>query len=169
MVVYMAVPLIAPPAAVAALGDARPVIDSVVWCTLATVGPDGRPRTRVVHPIWDWETGVGWVTSRPTPLRLRHLAHQSGVSLSYWSSAQDVASIDCDASWVPTEQKAEVWARCAAEAPPMGFDPAPMFPEGPTSPGFAPIELRPHRVRVALASAAARGEPAWLWSATSRG
>ncbi|HJR25860.1 MAG TPA: hypothetical protein VJ804_10320 [Acidimicrobiales bacterium] len=64
----------------AALAAARPVIEAVVWCTMATVGPDGAPRTRLVHPIWDWDLGIGWATSRGTPLRRRHLAHHAGVS-----------------------------------------------------------------------------------------
>jgi hypothetical protein len=33
----------------------------VVWCDMATVGADGRPRTRIVHPVWDGDTA--WMTS----------------------------------------------------------------------------------------------------------
>ena len=25
----------------------------MVWRHMATVGPDGRPRTRIVHPVWE--------------------------------------------------------------------------------------------------------------------
>src|SRR5688572_24843559 len=114
-----------------ALRLAQPTIESVVWCTLATVGPDGRPRTRIVHPIWDWDAGVGWVTRRGTPLQRRHLAHQPAVSLSYWSPAHDVVYLDCDAQLVPVEERQAVWDRCSADPEPMGFDPAPMFPDGP--------------------------------------
>src|SRR5690349_15898415 len=124
----------------AALAVARPVIEDVVWCSMATVGPDGAPRTRVVHPIWDWDAGVGWITSRATPLRRRHLEHHPGTSLLYWSPAQSVAVLDCAASWVPPQGKQAVWDRCRAEPPPMGFDPATMFPMGPEDAGFAPIE-----------------------------
>ena len=28
---------------------------SIVSCTVATTGTDGRPRTRVLHPIWEWD------------------------------------------------------------------------------------------------------------------
>ena len=24
----------------------------IVWCTVATTGSDGRPNTRVLHPVW---------------------------------------------------------------------------------------------------------------------
>ena len=27
----------------------------IVWCTVATTGADGRPHTRVLHPIWEWD------------------------------------------------------------------------------------------------------------------
>jgi hypothetical protein len=33
----------------------------MVWCDMATVGPDGRPRTRIVHPVWEGDTA--WMTS----------------------------------------------------------------------------------------------------------
>ena len=33
----------------------------MVWCDMATVGPDGRPRTRIIHPIWN--NGTAWITS----------------------------------------------------------------------------------------------------------
>ena len=33
----------------------------MVWCDMATVGPDGRPRTRVAHPVWEGDTA--WMTS----------------------------------------------------------------------------------------------------------
>jgi hypothetical protein len=33
----------------------------MIWCDMATVGPDGRPRTRVVHPVWEGDTA--WMTS----------------------------------------------------------------------------------------------------------
>jgi len=36
----------------------------MVWCDMATVGPDGRPRTRVVHPVWEGDTA--WMTSMRT-------------------------------------------------------------------------------------------------------
>jgi hypothetical protein len=33
----------------------------MVWCDMATVGPDGRPRTRIVH--LEWEGDTAWMTS----------------------------------------------------------------------------------------------------------
>jgi hypothetical protein len=33
----------------------------MVWCDMATVGPDGLPRTRIVHPVWEGDTA--WMAS----------------------------------------------------------------------------------------------------------
>jgi hypothetical protein len=152
-----------PTSAVDALALARPVIEDVVWCTLATVAPDGRPRTRVVHPIWDWQGGVGWITRRGTPIQRRHLEHEPAVSCAYWSPAQHVAYVDATASWVPGHERQDVWDRCLADDPPMGFDPAVMFPGGPDDEGFAPIRLEPHRIRLVRVA-----EPPLLWIAVRR-
>jgi hypothetical protein len=151
---------------VAALGEARTVIENVVWATMATVGPDGAPRTRIVHPIWDWDTGTGWVTSRATPLVVSHLEHHAGASYSYWSPAHSLAHLDCSTRWVDEEEKQGVWDRCLAIPEPMGFDPSPMFPDGPSGGGFAPIELVPFRIRTHPVADAAAGKPATIWTAS---
>ncbi len=31
--------------------------DQMVWCAEATVNPNGRPRTRLLHPVWEGATG----------------------------------------------------------------------------------------------------------------
>jgi hypothetical protein len=144
--------------------EAERIASEVVWATMATVGPDGVPRTRVVHPVLRWDDAPhGWVTSRPTALRRRHLAASPWVSLTWWSPAQDVLTVDCHAAWVPDAELAGVWERIAATPEPVGFDPATIWPDGPGS-GFAAISLRAHRVRVAPASDAAAGRPARLWT-----
>ena len=39
----------------------------IVWCVAATTGADGGPRTRVLHPIWEWDGGTltGWIATSP--------------------------------------------------------------------------------------------------------
>ena len=41
----------------------------IVWCTAATVDRANRPRSRVLHPVWEWGDGVltGW--PRPSSWR----------------------------------------------------------------------------------------------------
>ena len=60
---------------------------------------------------------VGWLTSRPTPLRRAHLAANPHVSCSYWDPAHDVAVAECRAEWVTDPAAREhAWACFRARA-----------------------------------------------------
>jgi len=147
---------------------ARRVADDIVWSTMTTIGPDGRPRGRVVHPLWRWTEGadgpVGFLTSRPTPLRKRHLAAHPVGTLAYWSPAHDALFVDVDVAWMEGDERRAVWDLATSLPPPVGFDPAPMFPDGPDGDGFAPLRLTPRRIQVVLAERMAKGEPSYLWT-----
>jgi hypothetical protein len=125
----------------------------IVWATAATVGDDGRPRTRILHPFWRWDgtSLVGLIATGPTPVKRRHLAHSPHLSVTYWNPDQDTCTADCDVSWILDDAgRAEVW-RTFAEAPaPVGYDPAivPAWADGPGSPAFAGLRLTPWRLRV---------------------
>lgn len=32
----------------------RDMAHAIVWASVATVDADGRPRTRILHPLWTW-------------------------------------------------------------------------------------------------------------------
>jgi hypothetical protein len=138
----------------------------VVWCTLATVDRQGRPRSRVVHPIWE-RTGdglVGWLISRPTPLRRAHLAANPFVSCSYWDPAHDIAVAESRAAWVTAPAAREhAWACFRAAPPPLGYDPATIWPAGLEDPAAGVILLEPWRLKAAAAARLAAGEPAHVW------
>jgi hypothetical protein len=57
----------------------------IVWATAATVDSQGRPWTRILHPVWEWdgERLTGWVATGPTPTKQAHLAANPYVSLTY--------------------------------------------------------------------------------------
>jgi hypothetical protein len=140
----------------------------IVWCTLATVDRRGRPRSRVVHPIWErTEDGlVGWLTSRPTPLRRAHLAATPYASCSYWDASHDVAVAECAAAWVEdAATKAHAWEVFRAGPDPVGYDPATIWPGGPDDPGAAVIRLDPWRLKAADAATLAAGGAAAVWRA----
>jgi len=125
----------------------------IVWATVATTGADGRPRTRILHPIWEWDgtSLVGWIATGPTAVKRAALAHSPYVSLTYWDPTHDVATADCRASWVLDDAgREEVWNRFARTPPPVGYDPAiiPPWRDGPRSAAFAGIRLEPDRLRV---------------------
>lgn len=124
----------------------------IVWCNAATVDAKGRPRSRVLHPIWQWEGErlEGWIATGPTPLKRAHLDASPYVSLNYWSPSQDTCVAECRATWAfDDETRAMVWDRFKHGPEPVGYDPA-MIPgwDSPTSQGFAALRLDPWRLRV---------------------
>ena len=140
----------------------------IVWCTVATVDRDGRPRSRVLHPIWEEVDGapVGWVATGPTPTKVAHLANSPYVSCNYWSPQQDTCVAECAAAWVEdAATKAAVWDKFVNGPAPVGYDPA-MIPgwEDAGSPGFAALRLEPWRIRVMPGEAMLTGEGTLIWS-----
>jgi len=127
---------------------ARPIVERIVWCPVATVGADGAPRTRLMHPVWWWdgERPAALVSARPTPLKVRHQAVHPAVSGFYWDPSHDTVAIDADAEWVDPDQRAEVWDAIRAVAPPVGFDPALIWPEGPTAADCGFLRLTATRI-----------------------
>lgn len=119
-------------------------IRSTVWCTLATVDPRGRARTRIVHPVWDGATA--WIGSRPTP-KLAHVEANPGVSLMYWDPRHQQVTIDGLASVHHDDDTCRrVWDLFGTFPEPYGFDPSPMWPGGPEAPGFVVIRVEATRV-----------------------
>jgi hypothetical protein len=97
-----------------------------VYCNVATVDPKGRPRSRVMHVVWDGPTG--WVITSPTSHKTRHLANNPYVSLAYLSNPMRPLYVDCTAEWIHTaEEKLRVWELHKTIPPPLGFDPAPHY------------------------------------------
>jgi hypothetical protein len=150
------------------LSDAVAVAEAVVWASVATVDPSGRPRARVLHPVWERSADgpAGWILTRPTPVKTRHLAANPHVTVSYLGANHDLAHFDCTAAWVddPAERQ-RVWAWVASVPPPVGYDPATIFPAGPTSEDYALLRLEPYRVQVGLAVDLAQGQQPRLWRA----
>ena len=133
----------------------------IVWCSVATVDTTGKPRSRVLHPIWQWdgERLVGWIGTGPTPIKRAHLANNPYVSLNYWTESQDTCSAECRATWhFDDETRIDIWNRLLNAPPPLGFDPS-LIPNwtSPTCDAFAVLRLDPFRLRV-LPGSLTRGE-----------
>ena len=124
----------------------------IVWCTVATTDPDGNARSRVLHPIWEWD-GVdltGWIATSPMSPKRRDLDANPNISLTYWDATHDTCTADCRTEWeLDDESKQRGWDRFANGPAPVGYDPA-MIPgwESPASPGFGILRLEPTRLRV---------------------
>src|SRR3954467_1587085 len=147
------------------LDDALTVTRRVVWCAMTTVDPDGRPRNRVVHPVWEPCDGEvrGWVTTRRSPVKSAHLAGNPHVGCAYVGVDHDVASFDCIATWADRDERHHAWAVCRSLPDPAGFDPATIWPAGPDSAGAEVLRLDPYRVQVALATELAAGATPRTW------
>lgn len=145
------------------------VAHRIVWATVATVGATGQPRTRILHPIWEWdgERLTGWIATSPHSPKARDLAHESRVSLTYWDAAHDVATADCDTAWESDlDDRRAGWQRFAEGPEPVGYDPS-MIPgwDSPDSASFGIVRLEPTRLRVFPGSLLLRGTGELLtWS-----
>lgn len=134
----------------------------IVWCSAATVDRANRPRSRVLHPIWEWEDGVltGWIGTGPTATKRAHLETSPYISCNYWTENHDTCVAECRAEWafdLPTRER--TWNLFKSTPPPVGYDPA-MIPgwDGPDSPGFAVLRLTPWRLRVMPGTVLLAGE-----------
>ncbi len=148
----------------------RATADRVVWANLATVDPRGRPRSRVVHPLWTLDDGAlrGWVTTRRTPAKVAHLEHAGFVSVAYWSPDQATAVAECEASWVSDDERLRsVWDLAAALPPPVGFDPAGMYAGGPSGGDFAVVALAPWQLQVRSLDDLVAGRRPAVWRPTA--
>jgi hypothetical protein len=124
----------------------------IVWCSAATVDAHGRPRSRILHPIWQWAGTqlVGWIATSPTPSKRAHLKASPFMSLSYWSPSHDTCVADCHVTWAfDDETRTMVWNLFLNGPKPVGYDPA-IVPawQSPTSEAFAALRLEPWRLRV---------------------
>ena len=143
----------------------------IVWCTVATVDHQGRPRTRILHPLWEWDGTAltGWIATGPTPTKRSHLAHSPYVSCSYWTDNHDTCTAECRAEWhYDNATCTSVWNKFKNAPPPVGYDPG-IVPAwtSPTAESFAVLRLEPWRLRVFpgtfLTTAGTEGE-VLVWS-----
>lgn len=118
-----------------------------IYCNVATVDRKGRPRSRVLHLVWDGP--VGWVITSPTSHKIRPIAHNPYVSIAYVSNPMKPVYADCLATWVQdTEEQLRVWELHKTIPPPLGFDPAPGY-GSIEHPHFGLLQFTPWRIEVA--------------------
>jgi uncharacterized pyridoxamine 5'-phosphate oxidase family protein len=131
--------------------DFLELTSSIVWCTAATVDGRGRPRSRILHPIFTVRDGrpVGWVVTGRTPLKTRHLAANPHVSCTYWTPTQDTVIVDCVATWVEdVDERRRVFELFTTTPSPLGYPLEYLGGERWESPLFTPLRLDAWRVQV---------------------
>lgn len=124
----------------------------IVWASVATVDRQGRPRSRILHPIWQWDGAnlVGWVATSPTPAKRAHLAASPFASVSYWNPSHDTCTAECRAELVFDEAaRRMVWDSFMNAPPPLGYDPK-IIPAwtSPDAAAFVALRLEPWRLHV---------------------
>jgi hypothetical protein len=129
----------------------------IVWCNVATVDINHRPRSRVLHPFWEWDgkSLVGYVGTGATPTKRSHIEHSPHASLNYWAPDQDTCVAECRATWCfDIETRKRVWNKYLELPAPLGYDPT-MIPgwDKPESDSFSVLRFDPWRLRVFPGSA----------------
>jgi general stress protein 26 len=137
----------------------RARVDAMVWCNVATVDPAGRPRSRVLHTIWDGS--VGWTGTRRHSFKEKHLARNPYVSLAYISDLLKPVYVDAVAEWADNlADKQRVWDLFQSAPHPLGYDPTPIF-HAVDHPDFGVLRFRPWRITLADGTGKAT---TWRWT-----
>lgn len=136
----------------------------IVWCTVTTVSRSGRPRSRILHPLWEGPTG--WILTGRQSFKSTHLQHNPHVAICYWDPEQQQIYAECKAEW--EEQRAEkqrVWDLFKHTPQPLGYDPAIFWPSGAADPTFGLLKLTPLRIELSALADLFSGTPPRVWRA----
>jgi general stress protein 26 len=119
----------------------------IAWCSVATVDRKGRPRQRILHPIWEGTTG--WIATGPQSHKAKHLAKNPYVSLSYWDQQHQQVYVDAKAEWVSDPAtKQRIWDLYKNTPPPLGYDPQMIWQGGVEDPSYGLLKLTPWRIEL---------------------
>ena len=133
----------------------------IVYCTVTTVDTKRRPRSRIMHPIFEVVDGDprGWAVTDRSPVKSRHIAGNPYVACSYWSPAQNTVALDCTASWVDdTDVRRYVWDLFSSPEPPGWGDMSGYGAAGIQHPQFQILALTPWRIQILRGEQFAAGD-----------
>lgn len=133
----------------------------IVWCSVATVDRQGRPRQRILHPIWEGTTG--WIATGRHTLKTKHLAKNPYVSLSYWDPQHQQIYVDARAEWDDAPvTKQRIWDLYKSTPPPLGYD-LKMIWQSPEDPTLGILKLTPWRIELYGLADLPAGKPPLVW------
>lgn len=147
--------------------ELRRRVEGVVYASASTVDAQARPRVRILHPVWDWETRTVWIGTNPQGAMAAELASHPHLALCYLRSslepfATEQAYVDGPVTWIDPH---EGWDKIKSAPPPVGYDPLVSW-SSPDDPKFGVLELTPSRIELAALSAAS-GWSQSIWHAGS--
>lgn len=139
-------------------------VQRTVWCTVATVDSKGRPRTRILHPVWEGTTG--WIGSNPNSPKARQIEANPYVSLSYWDQNHEQVYVDARAEWIDDRAEQErIWNLFKSLPQPYGYDMGMIWQGGLDDPGFGVLKIMPWRIELFSLNNMFSGEGARVWRA----
>ncbi len=140
-------------------------VSRIVWCTVATVDTKDRPRTRLLHPIWEVDSElVGHIATGRHSLKEKHIARNPNVSLAYWDQGHEQVYVEATAQWSDGEaEKCRIWGLFKDTPPPYGYDPALIWRDGVESDDFGVLTLTPRRVELYGLTDLMAGRPPTVW------
>lgn len=137
-------------------------VTQTVWCSMATVDRQGRPRQRIIHPIWEGSTG--WIATGRHSLKEKHLARVPYVALSYWDQRHEQVYVDAYAEWDDDPAtKRRIWELYKSTPPPLGYDPQIIWQGGVEDPTYGLLKLTPSRIELFSLQALVTGQGPLVW------
>jgi uncharacterized pyridoxamine 5'-phosphate oxidase family protein len=134
-------------------------VHTMVWCNAATVDSKQRPRSRILHPIW--ESKVGWIGTNRNSHKSRHLDNNPYMSLAYIANIAQPVYVDCTAEWVDDiTERQRIWDLFKGAPEPLGYDPAPIFG---SIENFGLLKLTPWRIDLTTFPAPSMEEGTKVW------
>lgn len=136
-------------------------VHTMVWCNAATVDQNQRPRSRILHPIWEGATG--WIGTHRNSYKSHHLEHNPYLSLAYIANVMNPVYVDCKAEWIDDmAEKVRIWELFKAAPEPLGYDPAMIF-ERVDHENFGLLKLTPWRIDLVTFPSPSMDEGTKVW------
>jgi hypothetical protein len=136
-------------------------VHTMVWCNVASIDTNNRPRSRILHPIWEGSTG--WIGTHRDSHKSRHLEHNPYLSLAYIANVMAPVYIDCKAAWCDNlDDKQRIWDLFKNTPEPLGYDPAHDFKHVEHE-NFGLLKLTPWRIDLVTFPAPSFAEGTKVW------
>ena len=109
-------------------------VNRIVWCSVTTIDRKGRPRSRILHPVW--EGAIGWIATGRHSHKEKHLSDNPYVSLTYFDQpggnpmAQQQVYAECKTEWEDDpDEKRRLWDLVKNAPSARGLRPRPLLPD----------------------------------------
>lgn len=136
-------------------------VHTMVWCNAATIDEKQRPRSRILHPIWEGSTG--WIGTHRNSHKSKHLARNPHMSLAYIANVMQPVYVDCIAEWIDDfSMKKYIWDLFKSTPEPLGYDPAYTFGSVDDE-NFGLLKLTPWRIDLVTFPAPSFTEGTKVW------